>query len=310
VVEWTSADWLAEAHGWIETELARLGSSVTGRIEQPHVYPWSTVLRVPTPDGDLWFKANVPSLAYEAAVVSRLSERRPDCVPPLLGVELERGWMLMADAGTRLREIVEQERDLGRWREILPLYAGVQLDLADEADALVARGAPDLRLARLPTLYEELLDDLGGAWPAAERERLRGEVERVRWLSAELAAFAIPETIQHDDLHDGQVFVRDGRYQLLDWADSCVSHPFFTLSVTLEGNLAWGLDDVQGSVDTAPFRDAYLEPFVRTYCERDLLAATEIALRLGWVCRAVNGRLGDTNVEHTLTRLRMFLGGL
>jgi Phosphotransferase enzyme family len=310
VPDWTSAAWLAEAHGWIEQELARLGTGATGPIAQPHVYPWSTVLRVPTPDGDLWFKANVESLAYEAAVVSLLSERRPDCVPPLLAVDLERGWMLMADAGTRLRELVEQERELGRWLEILLLYAGVQLDLAGEADDLVARGAPDRRLARLPTLYEELLDDLGTAWPVDDRERLRGEVERVWRLSEELADFAIPETIQHDDLHDGQVFVRDGRYRLLDWADSCVSHPFFTLSVTLEGNLAWGLDDIAGSVDTASFRDAYLEPFAREYGDRDLVAAATIALRLGWVCRAINGRLGDSNAEHTLTRLRMFLGGL
>ena len=308
--DWTSAGWLAEAHAWIEEELTRLGSGVTRPIEQPHVYPWSTVLRVPTRDGDVWFKANVESLAYEASLVALLSERRPDCVPPLLGVELERGWMLMADAGTRLREIVERERALDRWLEILPLYAGLQIDLADEGDAFVARGAPDLRLARLPALYEELLDDLCHAWPADELERLRGEAGRVRALSAELAAFAIPETIQHDDLHDGQVFVRDGRYRVLDWGDSCVSHPFFSLSVTLEGNLSWGLDDVRGSVDTTPFRDAYLGPFAGEYGDRDLVAASEIALRLGWVCRAVNGRLGDTNIEHTLVRLRMFLGGL
>jgi hypothetical protein len=309
VPDWTNAAWLAGAHAWIEEELARLGSSVAGEIEQSHVYPWSTVMRVPTPDGDVWFKANVESLAYEASLVALLSERRPDCVPPLLAVELESGWMLMADAGARLRELSESERDLDRWLEILPLYAGLQIDLADEGDAFVARGAPDLRLARLPALYEELLDDLGHAWPPDELERLRGEVERVRALSEELASFAIPETIQHDDLHDGQVFVRDGRYRVLDWGDSCVSHPFFTLSVTLEGNLAWGLDDVRGSVDTDAFRDAYLEPFVREHGRRDLVAAAEIALRLGWVCRAINGRLGDTNVEHTLTRLRMYLSG-
>jgi hypothetical protein len=52
---------------------------------------------------------------------------------------------------------------------------------------------------------------------------------------------------------------------LMDWGDACISHPFFTLSVTLEGVIAWGLDDVEGSVDTAPFRDAYLAPFADRY---------------------------------------------
>jgi hypothetical protein len=35
----------------------------------------------------------------------------------------------------------------------------------------------------------------------------------------QLSAVAIPETVQHDDLHDGQVFVRDGRYLFFDWGD-------------------------------------------------------------------------------------------
>ena len=103
------------------------------------------------------------------------------------------------------------------------------------------------------------------------------------------------------------MFVRDGRYLLLDWGDACISHPFFTLSVTLEGVLAWGLDDVQGSVDVAPFRDAYLEPFRALAPGVDLEAAVAPAMRLGWVCRAVNGHLGGAGTDDTHARLKMFL---
>jgi hypothetical protein len=58
--------------------------------------------------------------------------------------------------------------------------------------------------------------------------------------------------------------------------------------VTLEGNISWGLDDVANSVDTAPFRDAYLEPFTRLAPRAELEAACAVALRLGWICRALN----------------------
>ncbi|MBA2297328.1 MAG: hypothetical protein H0W14_04760, partial [Actinobacteria bacterium] len=95
----------------------------------------------------------------------------------LLAVELERGWLLLADAGTRLRDLVERERDLSRWLEILPLYAGLPLDLADDADRLVSLGVPDLRLSRLPTLYEQLLDEV--ELPADERGRIVGSAARV-----------------------------------------------------------------------------------------------------------------------------------
>jgi hypothetical protein len=304
---WTDPLWLAAAHAWIADELVELGSEVAGTIEQPHVYPWSTVLRVPTPEGDVYFKANAPELRHEAAVVGLLAGRRPDCVPGLLAVEPGRGWMLMADAGMQLRQLVQQERRLSRWLDVLPLYAGVQLDVADAAGELLAAGAPDLRLAVLPRRFEELLDGLG-ALPEGERSRLRGRIPQVAELCHELAGFGLAETIQHDDFHDGQVYVREGRYLLLDWGDACVSHPFLTLAVTLEGAIAWGVDDVQGSVDVTPYRDAYLEPFLRAGGGADLSRAVEIALRLGWACRAVNGHV-EGDLDRTRTRLRMFLDG-
>ncbi len=103
------------------------------------------------------------------------------------------------------------------------------------------------------------------------------------------------------------MFLGAGVHQVLDWGDACVSHPFFTLSVTLEGVLAWGLDDVEGSVDIGPFRDAYLAPYAERY-DGDLVAAATLAMRLGWACRAVNGHVPGDN-DHTATRLRMFIDG-
>jgi hypothetical protein len=41
----------------------------------------------------------VPGLAHEARVVQLVAARRPDVVPPLLAVDVERGWMLLEDAG-------------------------------------------------------------------------------------------------------------------------------------------------------------------------------------------------------------------
>ena len=314
---WTDPDWLSEAHGWIEERADELRLRVTGAIEQPHVRPWSTVLRVPTTGGDVWFKANGPTEAYEAGVVSVLAGRRPDCVPDLLAADLERGWMLVADGGERLREVVARERDLGRWLDVLPLYAGLQIDLVDHAGELLTLGTPDRRLATLSDQYEGLLDRLEPS-SVPEIDRLRKLTPGVREMCDELAAYGIPETIQHDDLHDGQVFVRDGRYLLFDWGDSVVSHPFFTMSVTLEGVLSWGLDDIEGSVDTTPFRDAYLGPFERYAPRADLEAALAIALRLGWVCRALgfdelsavlDPQAREEHADAVAIRLRMFLAG-
>jgi hypothetical protein len=319
VEPWTDERWLAAAHEWIHRRVEALGTTLTGRIEQPHVRAWATAMRVPTGAGPVWFKANAPVLAHEAAVVSVIAGRRPDLVPELLAADLERGWMLMGDGGLRLREIVERERSLRRWLEVLPLYAQLQIDLAGDADELVALGAPDRRLAVLASQYERLLDDGVEGLPQEELRRLRGVTARVREMCAQLAAYGLPETIQHDDLHDGQVFVRDGRYLFFDWGDACVSPAFFTMSVTLEGVLAWGLDDVEGSEDIAPYRDAYLEPFTGYATRPELQAAHTIALRLGWLCRALNVHglaLGlepaarAPHLEGVRVRLGLFADGL
>ncbi len=93
----------------------------------------------------------------------------------------------------------------------------------------------------------------------------------------ELAGYDIRETIQHDDFHDGQIFVRDGRYAFLDWGDACGSHPFFTMTITL-----WSVP----TRDRPRVRDAYLEPWTRFEQRESLLAAFDLAFRLGTICRA------------------------
>lgn len=296
---WRDPEWLAGAHGWIDERLAELGLTRTGHSDQPHVRPWATVLRVPTNRGVVWFKANDESLRHEAAVVEAMVLRHCDAAPPLLCADTTTGWMLTADAGERLREVNARERSLDRWLDVLPRYARLQLGLAGDVAGLLAAGVPDRRLATLPAAYQQLLDQIDAD------HRFHDAVPMVADLCDELASFGVAELLQHDDLHDGQVFVREGRYAVLDWGDACISHPFFSLSVTLEGVLAWGLDDVPGSLDTQRFRDAYLAPFGE-WCDGDPATAAAVAVRLGWVCRAVNGHVPGRQ-EQTHTRLRMFL---
>jgi hypothetical protein len=301
---WRDPAFVRSAHRWIDAQLVELDLERTGVIEQPHVALWSTVMRVPTASGDVWFKANTDALQHEAAVVSLLATERPDLIPPPLAVDRAAGWMLMSDAGRRLREVIEEERSLVRWLDVLPRYAEVQIAFADRVDDLLALGVPDLRMETLPEKYARLVAtvDVG--------ERFRAAVPHVQSLCDRLAGFAIPETIQHDDLHDAQVFVRDDAQLVMDWGDASVSHPFFTLSVTLEGVIAWGLDDEEDSEDLAPYRDAYLAPFAAVYDREpaSLIEPVDVALRLGWAARAVNGHVpGDD--DRTLARLRMFLDG-
>jgi Phosphotransferase enzyme family len=274
---------------------------------------WSTVLRVPTIDGALWFKANAPPHAFEAGLPAILERVSPGHVFELVALDADRGWLLIRDCGERLRELVSSSSDLFHWRKLLPEYAELQLALAPHAGGLLAAGVPDERLAVLPAQLGRPARRSRGLHGRPENGLTTEEHERLETLlpeyadtCARLTAFGIPETLQHDDLHDGNVFVRDDRQLILDWGDAVVSHPFFSLSVALEGAVAWGLDDVENSVDIAPLVARYLRRYDPDRPE--LADAFPLALRLGWACRAANASVVE-DPGSTRERLKMFLDG-
>ena len=290
---WTQPDWLDQASAWIRAGLERQGIRVSGPIEQPHVRPWSTVLRVPASTGVVYFKATTPALAHEPALTQALWRWRPDCMPQVLAVDPERGWLLLVDAGSMLRSLFNTSEDIQHWRRVLPLYAEVQIEMAGRRDELLALGALDRRLAVLPVQFEQvladkeaLLIDLPDGLTSEEYQRLRQLVSRFTAMCRELAGYRVPETLHHDDFHDGNVFVRDGRYIFSDWGESCVAHPFFTLTVALR-SIAWRFELAENAPALAQLRDVYLEPWACYASRENLLAAAALARRVGMVCRAL-----------------------
>ena len=293
VVPWTQPGWFERANAWVHAELERHGIAVGGPIEQPHSYPWSTVLRVPTGEGNVFFKAVSPVHPHEPALLEALARWRPASVPRLLSVDTKRGWILMRDAGQRLREMIRPARDMRPWLPVLPRYAEVQIELTQRVPYLLALGVPDRRLPALSTLYEPLLADVDvlridqtPGLTRAHYERLLDLTPQVAGLCERLAGYRIPETLNHGDLTDGNVFVGDGSPVFIDWGDACLSHPFYSLrTVLVSAEISLRLEE--NSPKLHPLRDAYLEPWTRYESREDLLEALDLSSRLA----SINGAL-------------------
>lgn len=260
-----------EAEAWIEAHV-----KPTGTLELVHHRPWATVVRVPLADGVAWFKVCGRLQAFEPALTAELYARWPDRVAEVLAYDVSRGWLLTADAGTRIG-------DLGNlpdyWLAILPLYAELQQSEAEHVLDHLAHGVPDLRLETLPARFGELMrPDL--PLEREDRERLRVFAPRFERLCGELSS-GTPETIQHDDLHMNNVFVQGERLRVLDWGDSSVSHPFASLVATLRF-----LEERNGIGEHDPrrarIRDAYLEPWGSGLAE-----VFELAVRVGAFAYAI-----------------------
>jgi hypothetical protein len=263
---------LAAAEEWIRTHV-----EPPAPIQAAHERPWATVLRVPLADEVVWFKACAAVQAFEPRLTAELFRRWPDRVAEVLAYDEERAWLLTTDAGTPIRASGNPPE---AWLASLPLYAELQRGDAAYAEDHLAHGVPDLRVPALPARYAALLER---ALPLEREgvESLRAFAPRLAELCDELVAHGVPDSVQHDDLHHANVYVRGEELRFLDWGDASVSHPFTSLVVTFRF-----LDELNKLPPADPWftrlRDAYLEPW-----GNGLTAAFELAIRVGAFAHAV-----------------------
>jgi hypothetical protein len=294
---WEQPDWQAEAQAWIRSALEKNQLKLAGKIKQPHIRPWSTVMTMPTNNGMYFFKASANIFAHEIPLTAYLSRFRQELFPELLAVDTDRQWMLMRDAGVPIRQFIRAEKSIELWREVMPLYVSLQKDLASHVDELIALGVIDRRLAKLPALFETLIADEPSMMLDAEEDsltteeyvRLKASVPEFEGMCEELSAFGIPETIHHDDFHDANIFTRDGRIIFTDWGESAVTHPFFTLVVMMRSvDNSFGVDF---SSESLLVRDMCLEHWTSYATLDELRKIVELALKIGYINRALTWKM-------------------
>jgi len=292
---WHDPEWRKQSHDWIYEEADRHSIRITGKIEQPHVYAWSTVLQIPSSEGTLFFKATAAETVYEAALTQALVSWFPDCMPELIAVDPARGWMLMRDGGEQLRASIRPAQDITFWKPVIERYAEVQVGLAEHVTELLSLRLPDHRLSLLPRLYTQLLADEESMMidqekglTSAEWEQLKDMASRFDQICMDLAAFGIPESLNHGDFHDGNVLIRDGRVTFFDWGDANVTHPFVSLRtffVSIEISLQ--LEDYAFTPEMAELLDLYLQPWQKFAPRDDLLRAYQLSKPVASIVRAL-----------------------
>lgn len=308
---WSQQRWLAEATAWLDTRLDALGIDRTGPVEQPHLRSWATALRAPTSKGVVWLKAAGPTTDREIGLYEVLVAQVPQRVLTPLVVDRNRGWIVLPEGGRVLGRAADEGSLVDALCAVVPEYAQLQLGLMASVDEILAVGVPDMRPERMPARLREALDVVrpyvAGSADAAAAEALYRQLvaaaDSYDTTCEELAAGPVAASLQHDDLHPGNVFAdRFGTDPVFfDWGDSVVAHPFASMLVTLRvvKRLA-GVPDDSHAVHRV--RDAYLEPFTHLAPRNELVDLLEQACHVGKVGRCLSwaGVLGSfTAVEGT-----------
>jgi hypothetical protein len=287
--EWNNEGWLDTARSWIQSVMP-----VDGEIEMIHNRPWSCIIRIPSQSKTYYFKATDGLSAHEIALSAYLSKIEPEHSPKLIAVHPEKRWMIMEDAGQRMRESLIASNDWAHWEKALPQYAKIQQKAAQNPQELLASGMPNRSLAELPQLFDSLLQetelyriDEEGGISASEFEAFAALKPVIRQKAEALAAYAIPESVHHGDLHDGNIFHNGDSYAFYDWGDASFSHPFVSVRTAyVSAEIRFGLDE--DAPELQRLRNAYL-PAWRDYAsEEDLLAAFALTEEIWAIPTALN----------------------
>ena len=252
------------------------------------------MFRIPTEAGAYWCKAAGPGPRHEAALLERFAAWGTRHVLRPLAVDPVRGWMLLPDGGTRLRDLAPDERgdhDLEAWIRLLPVYAELQRGLECRVEELVAAGVPDERPERLGAVLDELVraDPVWSRLDADEIEQgavaraaLRRGRADVAALARDLASSGVRPSIEHGDLHGANILVGADEVRFFDWGDATVAHPFGTLTTTLR-SIAYhtGLDETGPQL--ARVREAYTEVWTDVLPRSALAEVADLATDLAHI---------------------------
>jgi Phosphotransferase enzyme family len=314
---WSTAEWRAEALSWLDERLATAGIERRGAVEQPHLRPWATVLKVPTTVGVVWLKAAGPGTAFEAGLYELLAATVPDRVLTPIATDPARGWIVLPDGGPPLGERLADAALVEGLVAALVDYGRLQLDLAPHVDGLLSLGVSDMRPAVMPERFEQALavtraDPDGRAADRSIHRRVAAMGETVASWCERLATSAVPPSLDHNDLHPWNVLGDGaGDVRFYDWGDSVVAHPFAAMLVPLgfvQRLLGEGVDDP----GFAQARDAYLDVFRPVAPGEDLVVTLELACCVAKIARVLTwdravraAREDGEEVEESWTRAPM-----
>lgn len=207
----------------------------------------------------------------------------PDRVVPVAAVG--DGFLLTPDQGDVFHETAGG--DLENWLRLARDAALLQRELVSHREELIGVGMTQLRPEEAADYLAARIEQYAALGPEDPRllapevaARLRAHLPVVRRWAEEVAALGLPPTLNHNDLHENNVFDVEGRLRFFDFGDALVTEPLGVLLIPL--NILGEKLDADGD-DPRLWRvaDSALEVWSDLVPMRDLRAALPAALSLG-----------------------------
>lgn len=290
---WSDPDWLGKMNKWIAESLDVHSVQC---VSQVRVAPSGAVLKIYGGRGTYFLKTLPPFLAYEVPLVSLLCARLPLSIPHILPLRPDaRSYVACAVEGQPLSTV----NDKDRWTQVLKEVAKIQIKTSAFISEIESCGVPCETFATFKAKLKEQLSaivsmqkGLSNALSDSEMRRIASLTDLAEEDCHDLEQCGLPQALVHGEPSEANTFVTPTGINLIDWAFSRVSHPFFTLHTF---RLATSNTRHRMHSDWEALTSAYLEPWLEFAAPTQLKRALAASLRLMWIEAA----------EHTAKFIRL-----
>jgi len=282
---WKNKQYRQRLKDWVTTET---GEELS--FEKLKDTDMSFLLKACSKDSTYFVKAVNEAAAFEPALTALIAQGFPGETVDLIAVNRSENWLVMHELpGSLLREMPMREH----YHSCLRHYADFQRRTIPLVPELLALGVPD---RRMPVIKQEIVDHLEALCETGldteETASILAMKEELLDMCDEMTG-VLPDTLEHGDLHSGNIYLERDRCRLFDWGDASVSHPF--LSTRVFWNSLFELleqdTDENWMREIASFRPVYLEAWESYASEATLVRQLRLAEQIGCVYRALSWHL-------------------
>lgn len=198
---------------------------------------YSTVYRLKSINSVVYLKVTPELLFYEAEILKFLHEQGCQHIPELIAQNSLLTCFLTRSCGDEsLRHLFKHEIDSKKLIMGITNYTAIQRLQEKNIQPLLTMGVPDWRLERFSGFYQKLIQQhellIGDGLTEKEVEQLHDYYPLCVKLCADLAAYKIPETLNHCDFQYNNMLLdkHTGEINIIDWGETVITHPFFSLN--------------------------------------------------------------------------------
>ena len=290
---WERRGWISVIRPWIEKRLEQIGE----RMVQPPLqikgaWPRSTVLRVEAERQTYYFKWSYAIPPWEWQILSLLSEVAPSCVPEMTAYDETRNSLLLEP----FEPVLIRDMDIGVEEEAVSLYAQIQLGTLSYLERLRNWGCPVLDSDSLILAFAKLSGDIA-LFSYGLRESDRDRLNRISPMlyrdCLQLLRGIVPVCLNNEDFQNGNLALKHGKVVIYDWANTYISHPFFSYHHFLFRRCSYLSEKAEGATagtvcnEERILSQRYLQHWLKFASQEELERDFAISEKLFWLLEGI-----------------------